>query len=66
MIGRSLPDLKVAYTLPAPRGDFTDLEVDEAAGTGLVVATELTAGGRHPGRHGQLHRDRVRRCATDG
>jgi hypothetical protein len=44
VIGRSLPDLKVVYTLPTPRGDFTDLEVDEAAGTGLVVATELTAG----------------------
>jgi hypothetical protein len=44
VIGRSLPDLQVVYTLPAPRGDFTDLEVDEAAGTGLVVATELTPG----------------------
>ena len=44
VIGRSLPDLNVVYTIPAPRGDFTDLEVDETAGTGLVVAADLTAG----------------------
>ncbi|SDC97402.1 hypothetical protein SAMN05421872_10582 [Nocardioides lianchengensis] len=43
-IGRVLPSLKSAYTLTTTDGQFTDLEVDRAAGVGILLEAANEAG----------------------